>query len=132
MFSLGQLFAQNERKYDKFGGYYGLMGGEMAHAEKNGKMSYIDREENMIIPLQYQRAKDFKNNLAPVLKNNKWSYIDKTGKQIIQFLYDDAEAYISEDEIMPVKLDGIWFYINRKGVETERKVYDSEEDNDTF
>jgi hypothetical protein len=42
------------------------------------------------IAVQYQDAKYFEDNYAPVKKNGKWGYVDKTGKEVTDFIFDDA------------------------------------------
>lgn len=43
---------------------------------------FIDKAGNIVIPLIYTKAEDFKNGLAKVMLDNIWIYIDKNGNQV--------------------------------------------------
>ena len=51
----------------------------LAAVKKDEKWGYIDKNEKIIIPFQYDDASEFSEGLAAVEKNGKWIYIDKTG-----------------------------------------------------
>ena len=54
---------------------------------------YINKSGALVIPLNYQDAKSFSENLAPIKKNDKWGYINKTGAVIIPFQYKNAYTF---------------------------------------
>lgn len=41
---------------------------------------YIDKKNEKVIPMIYNKVNDFKDNLARVKKYGNWQYIDKNGK----------------------------------------------------
>lgn len=60
----------------------------------NGKYGYIDSARKIIIPAQYDIAKNFHNGMAYVSKAKKWGYIDRTGREIIPIRYDYIYGYV--------------------------------------
>lgn len=66
-----------------------------------------------VIPLKYDYADTFSEDLVLVEKNGKYGYIDKTGNVIIPFQYDDALCF-SENLAVVVK-DEKWGYIDKTG-----------------
>jgi len=66
---------------------------------KNGKLGFIDLNENIVIPFQYDVVtagsnslkSSFKFGVANVRKNGKWALIDKSGKAITAFKYDKCD-----------------------------------------
>ena len=55
------------------------------------KSGYIDDDGNIIISLQYDKAKEFTEGLAAVKKEGKWGSIDIYGKEIIEPTYELKE-----------------------------------------
>ena len=56
---------------------------------KDGLYGYIDSDGKEIIPLIYEKARDFNNNgLASVCKNGKYGIIDTDGNTVVDFTYD--------------------------------------------
>lgn len=83
----------------------------------NGKYGYIDSVRKIIIPAQYDIAKDFHNGMAYVSKAKKWGYIDRTGREIIPIRYDYIYGYVWDYGIpyAIVELQGKQGYINKAG-----------------
>ena len=83
----------------------------------NGKYGYIDSVRKIIIPAQYDIAKDFHNGMAYVSKAKKWGYIDRTGREIIPIRYDYIYGYVWDYGIPHaiVELQGKQGYINKAG-----------------
>jgi len=55
---------------------------ELILVKKNGLYGFIDKYENVIIPIIYENAREFNDNHASVLLDNETFVIDKTGKKI--------------------------------------------------
>ena len=51
----------------------------LAVAKQNGKYGYIDNKGNVIIDFQFDEARGYKYDLAPVKIDGKWGFIDKFG-----------------------------------------------------
>ena len=62
----------------------------LMRALKNG-YSVIVTEKGKILPGEYLRIKEFKEDLSSVKsKDKKWGFIDRSGKIVITFEYEDA------------------------------------------
>lgn len=90
-----------EPVYDKIGKY----SNGLAAVSQNGKCGYIDTEGNIALPLEYESASLFSNNLARVTKDRRSFIIDKSGQEIC----DKIEKLSSPDNPM----DG--YYAGVKG-----------------
>jgi hypothetical protein len=79
------------------------------------KFGYMDKQLNIVIKPQFDRAEDFSDGLALVQLKNKWGFIDRTGKFAIEPRFKEARSFS----------DGLAFaamghyirlgYINKKG-----------------
>jgi len=57
-------------------------------AGSNNKFGYIDRETNIVIPLEYEDAGiAVSTPIFPVKKNGKWGYVNKKNQVILPFNY---------------------------------------------
>lgn len=57
--------------------------GELISVELNGKWGFIDRYNNIVIPIQYRNVMSFKDGKARVQTFAlEWYYIDSTGKRV--------------------------------------------------
>jgi uncharacterized protein YnzC (UPF0291/DUF896 family) len=89
-----------------------------------GKLGYIDKTGNEVIPLKYDLIGEFSaNGLAKVYLDEKWSYIDKTGNEVTPVKYDEIRAFSAEG-LAKVRLDGKWGYIDKTGNEVTPIKYD--------
>ena len=61
--------------------------------ESDGLYGYVDYDENVVIPFQYENAADFSEGLAAVKKNGKWGYINKKGEVVIPFRWGHADLF---------------------------------------
>jgi hypothetical protein len=59
----------------------------LAAVQSHGKMGYIDKEGNQVVPFIYDDAWKFNGGLAMVSKNEKEGFIDKKGNVIIPLKY---------------------------------------------
>ena len=88
----------------------------------NDKMSFIDTNGNVIIPLKYDVAFDFKDGMARVSLNNKDGFVDKTGNEIIPLKYDTTNDF--ENGLAKISLDGKYGFIDKTGKEIIPLKYD--------
>jgi hypothetical protein len=77
---------------------------------KNGKFGYVNRRDEEITPLKYDKAMRFDWDAGKVCINGKWGLVNKRGKEITPLIYDEIRG--SQDPI--VKLNGKYGYLNRK------------------
>lgn len=85
--------------------------------QKNGsiKYGYLNSQNEIDIPFEYEDARNFCNNgLAAVKKNGVWGYIDKRGMTQISFKYEEAEDF-GENGLAFVKTSNTSSYINENG-----------------
>ena len=68
---------------------------------------------NTIIPLIYDNAGDFSENLACVKVGEKWGYIDKSNQTLIPLIYGYAGSF--NKGLARVQKDGKYFVINNIG-----------------
>jgi serine/threonine protein kinase len=92
----------------------------------NEKYGFIDKTGREVIPLKYDAASSFSDELAMVMLNEKCGFIDKKGKEIIPLKYDDARDF--SEELACVKLNGEWGFIDKKGKEVISFKYDEPND----
>lgn len=77
----------------------------LAAVKKNGKVGFINQQNEVELPFIYANADHFENGFASATltgNDQEWGVIDKTGKTILPFEY----AYISR--VMPNKLG--WYF----------------------
>ena len=74
--------------------------------ELDEKCGYIDPENNVVIPFEYETAMSFSEGYASVVKGGKCGYIDKNNEVVIPFVYDAATPF--EGGEAKVKKDGRW------------------------
>lgn len=51
------------------------------------KYGFIDKTGSLVIPLEYDRAYNFTDGLAPVMADGKYGFIDKTGAVVVPLEY---------------------------------------------
>jgi hypothetical protein len=82
--------------------------------DSTGKWGYADTLGRMLIPPQWDGAKDFSEEMAAVAINGKWGFIDKAGNEKIAMQYDRAEPFAKG--LAEVELDGKFAGIDTAGV----------------
>ena len=83
--------------------------------EKDGKLGYIDRKNNLVIDYQYDCATSFSEGLASVTIGEKSGYIDPDGNKGIDFIYDIATPFCDGKAV--VRADDRWGVLNRQTLE---------------
>jgi len=61
--------------------------------ERNGRMGFIDRTGNIVIPLDYYVVHTFSEGLALVENNNRFGFIDRAGRVVVPLTYANAMAF---------------------------------------
>ena len=75
------------------------------------KMGYINKNGKIVIPLKYDYAHDFRDNLAWVRLGNKYGSINKSGTLIIPAKYESLDY--DGGNLIKVELNGRWGAIHR-------------------
>lgn len=94
----------------------------MIYAKKGEKHGYIDINENILVPFEYDDLTVFSEELACAKKNNKFGFINRKGKIVIPFQYDD-ETYFQKTGLALVKRNKLYGFINKKGKEIITILY---------
>ena len=85
----------------------------LAVCRKNGKYGFIDRQNKVIVPVEYdavghnylwQEGKSGNDSvqwdfeiLMSVSQNNKWGFVNKSGREIVSCIYDKVDCTGGED-----------------------------------
>ena len=83
--------------------------------DENGKMGYVNADNQIVIPAIWEYACDFCEDLAVVesAENGKLGFIDQTGKCVIPCIWDSCGPF--SDGLAYVKKDGKYGYIDKTG-----------------
>lgn len=62
-------------------------------ARKNGKYGFVDKDGEIVIPIQYDEVRTFGNKeIAAVCIDEQWGFINKSGETVIPMKYEDIEV----------------------------------------
>ena len=86
--------------------------------ELRGKSGYIDKNGNISIPLIFDKAYSFSENLAVIVINGKYGYIDQIGKEIIPCQFEYAASF--KEGLAPVSFGCSW---NSASEKTENEYH---------
>ena len=81
--------------------------------DQPSKWGFVDPTGKMLVPCQFDEARDFDQGLAAVKRGGKWGWIERNGRTVIPFEFEDAGWF--REERAPVKRGGKWGYIDRTG-----------------
>lgn len=98
----------------------------------NEKFGFVNIENQIVIPIDYEDAGDFSEGLARVRKQNSkktkmglrysgWGFINKKNKEIIPCIYD--EAYDFCEGLAVINNDGLYGYINKLNIIVVPLIY---------
>ena len=76
-------------------------------------MGFLNNKGEWVIEPKFDKARAFKNGLAPVANGKNWGYINEKGEEVISFEYKDAEIF-ADNGLAPVKVKD-WGFINKSG-----------------
>jgi hypothetical protein len=95
----------------------------LAVDRKGDKYGFVDEDDQLVIPYQFDEARDFSEGLAAVRIGDKFGYIDKTGEYVIK--PNLTEAYDFRDGVARISIDNRWGCIDRTGRILVKPVFDS-------
>lgn len=61
------------------------------YLDTNGHYGFVDSQNNLLIPSQFDEARPFSNKLAAVRKDKLWGYIDTTGAWKVEPRFDEID-----------------------------------------
>ena len=79
------------------------------------KYGITDSENNIVLPIEYDRIDDEADGFLEVKKGEKYGFIDKEGNITIPVEYD--MAYDFSEGLAPVKKAGKWGFIDKENEE---------------
>lgn len=77
--------------------------------ERSGLFGYVDDAGRIVIPPEYEGARDFHQGVAAVQIRGKWGYIDRWGE--IEILPQFEESLDFSEGLAAVSYEGRWGYI---------------------
>ena len=78
--------------YDEYGTNFS---DGLAAVGRNGKMGYINAQNEVIIPFEYDTALSASDGICPVAKSGRYGLIDYSGNVVLPLEYDDISEYIN-------------------------------------
>lgn len=82
--------------------------------KQNGKWGFVNKNNEFIIPAQYDEAYNVgEDGLWVVKQNGKWGFIDKNNEFVIPAQYDEVWPF--SYGLAAVKQDGKWGFIDKCG-----------------
>jgi hypothetical protein len=106
----GVLQLNLKKRFDWADAFYGA---DFAKVSKNNRLGFINKQGEVVVPLDYENVKVFSNGLAAVMMLGKHGFIDTAGTLVIPPIYEDAGYF--GDGLAPVKKNGKFGFIDRKG-----------------
>ncbi|MDL2239787.1 WG repeat-containing protein [Bacteroidales bacterium OttesenSCG-928-K03] len=94
----------------------------LARIYKNkGKYGFINKQNELIVPMIYDEAHDFSYGFARVKQDKKWGMIDTTGNLIIPIIYDNIWDF--HFELAKVQIGKKYGFVDKNGNEIFPVIY---------
>ena len=87
----------------------------MAVVEVDGRMGYIDKTGEWVIPPAFDHAEYFSEGLAAVRVGGVWGYVDRTGHLQIEPRFSNAQEFVSGLAAVQIDDEDEWGYIDHEG-----------------
>ena len=78
---------------------------------------YIDRTGAMVIPAEFELARDFHEGRAAVRRDEKWGFIDRGGRLAVKYLYDEVTEF--SEGFAAVRRGTRWGFVGLEGAEMD-------------
>ena len=78
-----------------------------------GKYGFINQNDEIVIPFEYDEVSHFSEGLAGVIIGDKWGYINEKNEMVIECQYDYIGLF--QDGVARVGKDGNHFLIDQNG-----------------
>lgn len=95
------------------GGFFTLLVLSNA-AEKQRVWGFIDTAGEVVIPIEFDDARDFAHGRAAVAVGGKWGFVDRTGSPVIEAIFEAVGDFTAED-LAWARLDGRDGYLRPDG-----------------
>ena len=116
-------FSEDEYDYTVYNFPHGFLEGVVA-LEKDGKMGFVDKNNNVVIDFKYDGTNGFKWGQAIVCKDGKYGIIDKNDNVIFPFEYDYI-SYSNREGYYIIEKEDKYGYAYKDGSMLISPVYDS-------
>jgi hypothetical protein len=93
--------------------YYAEFQKELVPVERDGKWGFVNGKLQVVIPPQFEAAKQFSEGRAAVKQYGMWGYVDTAGKVAIQPQFEDAGEF--SEGYADVSVGGKRGYIDASG-----------------
>ena len=92
-----------------------ISGGSLHPVIVDGETGFIDGTGEVVLPPQFDQARDFSEGLAAVRIGDRWGYIDETGKRVIPLLYERVQDFTEGRNITDSLIKALedWLYTKR-------------------
>ncbi len=82
-------------------------------AQNQSKTGYIDNEARVIVPLQYEKLRNFSEGLVAVRKGSLWGFVNEKGEEVVSCSYRMTEDF--SEGLAAVYNKGSWGFIDKSG-----------------
>ncbi|MDD5360967.1 MAG: WG repeat-containing protein [Ignavibacteria bacterium] len=87
----------------------------------NNKYGFVDKKNEIVVPIIYDNVKPFHEGYACIQINEKWGMINQNGKLVIPLIYDDIYPFY--EDRAGVELSQHWGFIDKSGKEIIPLIY---------
>ncbi|QKJ61656.1 WG repeat-containing protein [Flavobacterium sp. M31R6] len=94
----------------------------MIFAQRGNKYGYIDINQKIIVPFEYDELTVFSNELACAKKNGKFGFINRKGVVVIPFQFEE-ESYFQDSGFALVQKNNKFGFIDKSGNEIVPIIY---------
>ena len=95
----------------------------LARVGKDDKFGFIDKMNNVVVPLQYEDVWNFSEGLAAVQKDGKRGFVNKMGEEVIPCQYGYTYNFVNGlAKVMHENRK--WGYVDKTGTEVVPCQYD--------
>lgn len=99
-----------------------ISSGNFFIARKGAKSGVLNKNGELVVPLQYDVINAFREGYAQVQREGRWGFIDSTGREVIPVKYQQVSELV--DGLAAVSLDKQWGAVDANGREIIPMIYD--------
>ncbi len=82
------------------------------------RWGYIDKTGTLVIPCEWEEAKEFKDGIARIKKDDKYGWINTSGQLVINCEWKECATFFSEGLAAVKNDEGLWGFIDTTGTVT--------------
>ncbi|TYP68891.1 WG repeat-containing protein [Paenibacillus methanolicus] len=100
---------------------FGNLNNDRALIKQKMNFGYLDNQGEVAIPIEYDMANKFSNELGVVFKGGKWGAIDKFGETVVPFRYNFLSNFNDDVAFFGLKKIGL---LNKNGTVLVKPLYE--------